>query len=255
MLAWPAFVVFVLAGWVLLSGAHLHAHRATSVPSAAVMVAAWALMSTMMMVPTAVPMLATLRSILRGRAPASWWMFLAGYASVWATVGALGAIVQGAARSAGVLEPGGLRQLGAAAVLALAGVYQFSGVKARCLQACTSPMSWFMAHWRDGADGAARMGLHHGLSCLGCCWALMSLALVGGLTSFVAMAAAAALMALEKLPRLGGHVRAPLGAALIAAAVVVALSAGGTSDAPHPTHNSNTTQPERGTDGTLVALR
>ena len=51
-----------------------------------------------------------------------------------------------------------------------AGVYQFSSLKRKCIGYCESPMSFFAKRWRDGTTGAVKMGLWHGLYCLGCCW-------------------------------------------------------------------------------------
>ena len=42
-----------------------------------------------------------------------------------------------------------------------------------------------MTNWRDGARGALRMGLRHGVYCLGCCWALMCVLFVVGVMNLV----------------------------------------------------------------------
>src|SRR5215831_11332985 len=55
-------------------------------------------------------------------------------------------------------------------VLVIAGLYQFSSLKTKCLRYCESPLSFFMRRWRSGSIGAIRMGTYHGLYCLGCCW-------------------------------------------------------------------------------------
>jgi predicted metal-binding membrane protein len=57
------------------------------------------------------------------------------------------------------------------ALLILAGAYQFTPLKRTCIGYCESPLSFFMRRWKNGAFGAIRMGLWHGLYCLGCCWA------------------------------------------------------------------------------------
>jgi predicted metal-binding membrane protein len=44
-----------------------------------------------------------------------------------------------------------------------------------------------------------RAGVHHGLVCLGCCWALMTLMVVFGMMNVIAMVAIAVVVALEKL--------------------------------------------------------
>ena len=55
-------------------------------------------------------------------------------------------------------------------MLVIAGLYQFSSLKTKCLRYCESPLSFFMRRWRSGSIGAIRMGTYHGLYCLGCCW-------------------------------------------------------------------------------------
>jgi len=55
-------------------------------------------------------------------------------------------------------------------VQVIAGLYQFSSLKTKCLRYCESPLSFFMRRWKSGSIGAIRMGTYHGLYCLGCCW-------------------------------------------------------------------------------------
>jgi predicted metal-binding membrane protein len=55
-------------------------------------------------------------------------------------------------------------------VLIVSGVYQFSPLKRKCLGYCESPLSFFMRRWKSGTVGAMKMGMYHGLYCLGCCW-------------------------------------------------------------------------------------
>ena len=75
-----------------------------------------------------------------------------------------------------------------------------------------------MAHWDEGAW---RNGLRLGLVCLGCCWALMALAFVGGVMNLAFMGLATLVMVLEKLPELGRYLTRPLGAALLCASAWV----------------------------------
>ena len=55
----------------------------------------------------------------------------------------------------------------------------------------------------QGAGGALRMGLSHGLYCLGCCWILMALLFVGGVMNLLWVAVLAAVVLIEKLLPLG----------------------------------------------------
>ena len=117
-----------------------------------------------------------------------------------------------------------LAPLATAALLAGAGLYQFSALKDACLAKCRMPLTYFMGHWRPGTAGALRMGLSLGLACFGCCWALMALAFVGGTMNLYWMGLATLFMIFEKLPDLGRHLQRPAGGALIAAAIAVLLT-------------------------------
>src|SRR5262249_17783439 len=78
-------------------------------------------------------------------------------------------------------------------------VYQLTPMKEACLRHCRSPMSFFLEHWSAGAMGAFRMGMRHGLYCVGCCWVLMLLMFVGGAMSVLTMAILGALILAERL--------------------------------------------------------
>ena len=84
-----------------------------------------------------------------------------------------------------------------------------------------------MSHWREGVRGTLRMGLHHGLICIGCCWALMALMFLFGAMNLAWMAALGLFMLLEKAApgaaragRLTGLAMALAGAALIVTEII-----------------------------------
>lgn len=105
-----------------------------------------------------------------------------------------------------------------------AGVYQFSGLKDRCLTVCRTPMSFVMARWRRGARGAFSMGIDHGIYCLGCCWPLMLLMLAFMAAGLALMALAALYFFAEKVLVQGDVVGRAVGRLLIVGggAVVIA---------------------------------
>jgi predicted metal-binding membrane protein len=84
-----------------------------------------------------------------------------------------------------------------------AGVYQVTPLKDACLTHCRTPFAFVAAHWQPGVGGAFRMGLHHGLFCVGCCWVLMVLLFVGGVMNLLWIAAIAGFVLLEKALPLG----------------------------------------------------
>jgi len=110
-----------------------------------------------------------------------------------------------------------------AVTLGLAGAFQFSALKDRCLTECRHPAAYLLRHYRRGPRNTFRLGWGHGLYCLGCCWALMLVMFAVGVSDLRWMAALAGLMAYEKLGRRGPAVAAAAGVAALALAVLVAL--------------------------------
>jgi len=110
-----------------------------------------------------------------------------------------------------------------AVTLGLAGAFQFSTLKDRCLTECRHPAAYLLRHYRRGPRNTFRLGWGHGLYCLGCCWALMLVMFAVGVSDLRWMAALAGLMAYEKLGRRGPAVAAAAGVAALALAVLVAL--------------------------------
>ncbi|CTQ50830.1 DUF2182 domain-containing protein [Jannaschia donghaensis] len=170
-------------------------------------VAMWLIMSAAMMLPTAIPAFATHDQIADSQGTGGGAWLVAGYVTVWIGFAGIAAAVQ--------LGLGSTDSVWLAAGLLLAaGAYQFSALKDACLSKCRQPLTFFMQHWDDGPW---RMGLRLGATCLGCCWALMALGLIGGAMSLGFMALATLMMTLEKLSR-GALVPGAIGLACIAGA-------------------------------------
>ena len=62
--------------------------------------------------------------------------------------------------------------------------------------------------------------MNHGVFCVGCCWALMAVALVVGMTDALWMIALTAAVFVEQVIPRGERIRIPVGLALIAAGIV-----------------------------------
>ena len=92
---------------------------------------------------------------------------------------------------------------------------ELTPVKGACLTRCRSPLGFLMTNWRDGAIGALRMGLRHGVYCVGCCWLLMGLLFVVGVMNLVWVAALTAFVLLEKVGPYGLIVARMAGAIMI----------------------------------------
>ena len=235
---WPYFAAFIAATWIVDIAWHRHGVAHDSILALSI---SWLVMSAAMMTPTTVPMLSALADVVSRREPRTWWLFLGGYLAVWAGFSVVVAQFQLALMQLGVVNAHG--ELGSnnwvGIALLGAGVYQFSHVKDRCREACMRPMKFFMVHWRAGSLGAVRMGVRHGLACLGCCIALMLLAFVGGMANWGFMALATAIMVVEKWPSLGRKVSMPLGIALLIAGALVMITQPLDFTA-HFTHNEGT---------------
>jgi predicted metal-binding membrane protein len=192
----------------------------------------WTVMMAAMMLPSATPMILLHRLGADGRLRTQLWSaaFVTGYLVVWASVGV---VVWGAGRAADAIVMPEQRAIAVAAILLLAGVYQFTPLKSTCLRACRTPADFLLTHWHRGLWGQVRLGIEHGLYCLGCCWALMALFVGVGAMSLVWAAGIALVVLVEKVRPEGILFGRVAGAVLIAAAVIVlarpelAMSVGG----------------------------
>jgi len=197
---------------------------------AALYAGGWVLMTAAMMLPTVFPLLEMFGRLTRDRSDRGRLLaaVVAGYLGVWTLFGlaahALDWGLHNAAAASAWLTFNGWA-LGATAI-AIAGAFQFSALKYRCLDKCRSPLSFVTEHWRGyhPLRHAFLLGAHHGVFCVGCCWALMLLMFAVGTGNLGWMLALAAVMAAEKTLRWGRHLAKPLGAALIAWAGAILLA-------------------------------
>src|SRR5204863_103573 len=80
-----------------------------------------------------------------------------------------------------------------------------------------------MTSWRDGALGALRMGLLHGVYCLGCCWLLFVILFPLGIMNIAAMAVITLVIFAEKtLPWGRAPARTAAAALIVCGSVVLA---------------------------------
>ena len=211
----------------------LFPHRLADMPGAMhsswlVVVSMWWVMMIAMMTPSAAPLVLLYGLVLRRheRAGRNTYllslMLLGGYLAVWLAFSLTAAGLQKALQPAGLLSPMMLWSKSAtlsAAVLAAAGIYQFSNLKHACLAHCRSPVRFLTEYWRPGYLGSFVLGVRHGAYCVGCCWLLMVLLFVGGVMNLVWIAVLTLVVLLEKLLPAGAMVGKLLGALLIVWAV------------------------------------
>jgi predicted metal-binding membrane protein len=173
---------------------------------AILMLLMWWVMMIAMMTPSAAPMMLLHADITRrggGAKPAAATAaFVAGYLAIWLWFSLAAAGLEWALERLALVSPMLMwseSETLTGAFLILAGAYQLTPVKAACLAGCRSPLGFLAQHWRAGAGGAFRMGLWHGLYCIGCCWALMLLLFAGGVMNLLWIAGLTLVVILEKL--------------------------------------------------------
>jgi predicted metal-binding membrane protein len=190
----------------------------------------WMLMIAAMMLPTTYPLLAMVRRVTAERQDAGRLLGLvvAGFVVAWLGFGVLAhgadAALRWAAGQSGWFVANGW--MVGAAVLAGAGLFQWSSLKYRCLDRCRTPFGFVNSRWhgRSPPREAFRIGIDHGLFCVGCCWALMTTMFVVGTGSLGWMLALAAVMAAEKNLPWGRRLAPPVGVALLGWAGVIVVA-------------------------------
>jgi predicted metal-binding membrane protein len=191
----------------------------------------WAVMMMAMMLPSATPMVLTFVRLCRHKHQIlHGWIFVAAYLVIWSGFSAAATALHWWLQTTGLLSPmmTSSSMWFTAILLLVAGVVQFTPMKDACLRHCRTPMGYLLTEWKDGAVGAWRMGVKHGLICLGCCWALMGLLYVAGVMNLVWVAALTTVVIIEKLHPAGVKIGKFLGGALIALGIIqiVSLSIG-----------------------------
>lgn len=184
----------------------------------------WFVMMAGMMTPPVVPTVLLFDRVARrndpGAAISRTAPFFAGYLLVWLAFSIAATALQVELIAAGWIDAMGVaaRPWFSAALLAAVGVYQWLPAKRACLEHCRSPAQVLVEAYRPGSIGALRMGVHHGLFCLGCCWGLMLLLFVGGVMNLLWVAALAAVVFIEKLLPGGEWLRRAIGILALVAA-------------------------------------
>jgi predicted metal-binding membrane protein len=179
-------------------------------------------------VPSAAPTLLIYAGVMRRnegpQAALRVYPMAAGYLVVWGLF-SVGATLLQRALSMAVLSPMMVlvNARAAATVLAIAAIYQLTPLKTVCLDSCRSPIAFIASHIRPGVAGAFRLGVDHGVYCVGCCWALMLLLFAGGVMSLWTIAALTVFLLFEKLAPFGDRSRQLSAAGLAAAAAWVIL--------------------------------
>lgn len=184
------------------------------------------LMIAAMMLPASLPLVAHFHADVRQRPDRARLtaLLVAGYLSMWTL---FGFVVHASNQLlAGALDRGpwvgaNVWVIGTVTVL-VAGLYQFTPLKKRCLDRCCSPVGFLRDHWRNeqANEEAFRLGVHHGLFSIGCCWPLMLLMWFVGVGSLAWMLALSAVMTIDNVSW-GRRLSKPLGLIMLASAAAL----------------------------------
>ena len=183
----------------------------------------WAVMMVAMMTPSIVPMVLMYTSVNKGKQKkglpySPTFIFLCGYLVAWSLFSFVASAIQYQLHESGLLNPmmNSRSYLLSGSILILAGLYQWTPLKEACLSGCRSPLSFLMTSWKDGHFGAFKLGVHHGLYCIGCCWALMLVLFSVGVMNMLWVLLITAFVLLEKVgPISSVYLRAATGLLLV----------------------------------------
>jgi predicted metal-binding membrane protein len=189
-------------------------------------------MTVAMMIPATLPLILLYCHLARKRlrpaqARIGTAILLVGYVVVWAGAG-LPVFAYNAFSSAA----GSLAAVLPALLLIVGGVYQFTPLKRICHARCSSPLFFLIQNWRPGAPGALRLGVIHGVDCLGCCAGLMVGLVALGMMNLTWMLTAAVIIFAEKTIPGSHRVAWPLGVVMVAGGVVLLAVSGLSGIAP-----------------------
>ena len=166
----------------------------------------WFVMMMAMMMPSVTPMVLMFTIVNKGKQnkglPYSpTFIFLSGYLVAWALFSIVASAIQYPLHESGLLNPmmNSRSYLFSGSILIIAGLYQWTPLKEACLSKCRSPLSFLMTSWQEGHLGALKLGVHHGLYCVGCCWALMMVLFSVGVMNMLWVFLITAFVLLEKL--------------------------------------------------------
>jgi predicted metal-binding membrane protein len=193
-------------------------------------VGVWVTATAAMMLPSVVPTVSVYARVEEERRAGriGTAAFVSGYLIAWTIYGLL---TYGAYRGPKEAAPNFLswshagRYVAAGALLA-AGLYELTSLKQLCLRHCRAPLHSVLGGWRNGRSGAVRMGLDHGLYCVGCCSGLMVALFALGVMSVTWMAAVALIVLVQKVLPYGERFALVSAVAFVSLGIWVAAAPG-----------------------------
>jgi predicted metal-binding membrane protein len=228
--AWSVIVLAEASGVAPALHHHVLIENGPPIPIAiGLFVVSWLVMVVAMMLPAS---LGAIREVtdagsILGRPWQVTGAFVAGFVAIWSVFGLSSFLGDMVLHHVVDATPwlGARPWLIEASILALAGVWQFAPVTRHSLMDCRrarEPLSVIPL----GERGALRLGLEHGVTCLGASWALMLLMFAEGFDGFAWMVALTVLMTWQVIGRDGSRLTTVAGFVLLLAALGV-MSGGG----------------------------
>ena len=181
----------------------------------------WTAMMVAMMIPATLPLILLYRIVARQclspvRTRVGVAALFLGYMVVWVVAGLpvyVYALTAEAVGSYAIALP--------AVLLVIGGAYQFTSLKRSCHTRCSNPLFFLMQKWRPGAVGALRLGVLHGIDCLGCCAGLMVGLVALGMMNLALVFTVALIIFAEKTLPESHRIARPLGVLMITGGVVL----------------------------------
>lgn len=186
-----------------------------------IFLAVWQIMTIAMMLPSTLPFARLFIKVSTSQTNYHLVLltFLAAYLSIWTGFALVALVTDWGLHQMMSHTPHLLSDLALPIALLIAGLFQFSPLKEQCLHACRHPYSFLTHHYQRGTIAAWKLGLQHGLYCLGCCWALMLVMVSVGVGHVVWMLGLTGVMTLERVWKHGRSLVRLVGFSLIAASM------------------------------------
>jgi predicted metal-binding membrane protein len=212
-----AYVAYQAASMGSMQSAAMGGMEMGGIGEAALFLLAW----TAMMVPATLPLILLYRTIAGNRlsllrARAGVVIVLLDYIAVWALAGLPVYAYNSLAGAAGSLAA-----LWSALLLNIGGAYQFTPLKRICHARCSSPLFFLLHNWRSEATGALRLGMLHGVDCLGCYAGLMVGLVALGMMNLAWMLTGALIIFAEKTLPNSYRIARPLGVVMVGGGVLL----------------------------------
>jgi predicted metal-binding membrane protein len=226
--AWVALVVLAALAWVVTidQANGMGVGPGTMGLELPAFLLLWVAMMAAMMFPSVAPVAILWARTIQARSTGAiraWRIgtFVAGYLVAWAGFGVVAFVALLGSQRLVETAPEVAKWL-AVGIFLTAGAYQLTPLKRACLRHCRSPMTSIL-HYASlkGSARDFRVGLHHGLYCVGCCWGLMVVLVAVGVMNLAAMALLAVVIFLEKIWRRGDVLARVVGVGFIAFALVI----------------------------------